>query len=83
MRANTATRSPTQGQVAGSRRCRRRALRVSLAGTCSSRSRRALGSAVASCPVWASNRSQAVRSAAGKCEPSQVKYRRALRRAAL
>ena len=37
MRAKTATRSSTQGQVVGIRRCRRRALRVSRAGTCSSR----------------------------------------------
>jgi len=36
-RANTATRSSTQGQVAGIRKCLRRALRVSRAGTCRSR----------------------------------------------
>ena len=37
MRAKAARRSSTQGQLAGNRRFRRRALRVSRAGTCSSR----------------------------------------------
>jgi hypothetical protein len=37
MRAKTATMSSTQGQVAGIRRCRSRALWVSRAGTCSNR----------------------------------------------
>src|SRR5215212_8550715 len=64
IRRNASTIWSAQGQRPGSRRYRRRLLRMRRAGTCSIRNRSALGSAAAMSLSRASSRSQAVRSAA-------------------